>query len=147
MFKKQFKISKRETKKWEEICQFSVSIYVKHCFTASDSASAPQNDLTIVKELHNYKKINKGIANAAINKFKNHLWYLSEELVVLGFFDDNISIDAKEKMRTALKKSSEPEPPKKFPSMKKLAAIKTFGTLSLKTQLIFLKYLDGHLNF
>ena len=102
MFKKQFKISIRETKQLEEICQFSVSIYVKHWFTVSDSASAPQNDLTIVKELHNYKKINKGIANAAINKFKNHLWYLSEELVALEFFDDNIAIDAKEKMRTNL---------------------------------------------
>ena len=66
-------------------------IYIKHWFLASKTVSAPQNDLLLLKELYYYKEINEKITNAALNKFKNHLLYPSEELTSLAFFDEIIS--------------------------------------------------------
>ena len=44
---------------------------------------------------------------------KNHLWYLSEEVIALSFFDDQVNVETKKKMIEALDKTAEPEPPKK----------------------------------
>jgi hypothetical protein len=113
MFKKQFKLSKKEESNLRDICCFAVSIYIKHWFSATCAASAPRNDLNLLKSLQNYKNTNEKIANAALGKIKNHLWYLSEEMVALAFFDEGTSFDTKTKMQQALTKSSEAEPPKK----------------------------------
>ena len=100
-FQNQFKITQTESKNLEEVCKFIASIYVKHWFSASDAASAPRNDLHLLKSLQDYRNINEKIASAALNKIKNHLWYLSEQLIALSFFDDEISIDTKQKMKEA----------------------------------------------
>ena len=39
-----------------------------------------------------------------VSNFWGHLWYLSEELVALAFFDQTLSPNTKEKMVNALKK-------------------------------------------
>jgi hypothetical protein len=113
MFKKQFKLSKKEESSLRDICCFAVSIYIKHWFSAPYAASAPRNDLNLLKSLHNYKTTNENIANAALRKIKNHLWYLSEEMVALAFFDEGICSETKAKMQHALNKPSDSEPPKK----------------------------------
>jgi hypothetical protein len=113
MFKKQFKITAKEEKGLTEICWFSVSIYIKHWFSAPSAASAPRNDLCLLKNLNNYKTTNEQLANTVLQKFMNHLWYLSEELIALAFFDDEISHDTKQKMKEALTLPSDPDPPKK----------------------------------
>lgn len=38
------------------------------------------------------------ISSLALKKLQGHLWYLSEELVALAFFDDEVSVDTKRKM-------------------------------------------------
>ena len=71
-----------------------------------------------------------------MNKIKNHLWYLSEQLIALSFFDDEISIDTKQKMMEALEKSAEPEPPKKINvdiNAELNANIEDFVTIKTKT--------------
>src|SRR6218665_3054579 len=45
----------------------------------------------ICGELESYKKTNEAVANAAIKSFSGHLWYLSEILVGLAFFDPEVS--------------------------------------------------------
>lgn len=47
--------------------------------------------------------VNIAIAGAAIDKLKNHLWYLSKDLVSLGFLDV-VDANEKQKMVEALKK-------------------------------------------
>lgn len=39
----------------------------------------------------------------AKKKFSNYLWYLSEELIGLAFFDKNLLLEVKKKMTIALK--------------------------------------------
>lgn len=86
-----------------EICIFTVMIYIKYWFQASTSQSAPRNDLQLLKDLKAFESVNKNLATIALKKILNHLWYLSEELVSLAFFDDELSVQEKKKMVEALK--------------------------------------------
>ena len=113
MFKQQFKLTSKEEKSLEDICHFICFIYIKHWYTAPDAESAPRNDLALLKSLNSYQEQNKQIAISALNKLKNHLWYLSEEVIALSFFDDQVNVETKKKMIEALDKTAEPEPPKK----------------------------------
>jgi len=51
-----------------------------------------------LRKLVSYKDINPSIANVAIKKFCNHLWYLNEESVMFSIFDERISIEDKRKI-------------------------------------------------
>ena len=53
-------------------------------------SSAPNNDLNFLKLLVMYERENAALASVACKKLDGHLWYLSEELVGLAFFDDLI---------------------------------------------------------
>lgn len=105
LFKHQFKLTKKDEKAVREICIFTVVIYVKYWFQAPSGWSAPRNDLQLLKDLRNlaFEIFNKNIAAVALKKILNHLWYLSEELVSLAFFDDDLSVHQKKKMVEALR--------------------------------------------
>ena len=70
--------------------------------TAPRAAEAPQNDLLLIKSLIDYSSINKNISDATVNKMKSHLWYLSEDLVGLALFDNNVSNQAKDEIVAAI---------------------------------------------
>ena len=55
--------------------------------------------------------VSKPVAHAAMKTFMRHLWYLSETLIVVAFFDTEVSATQKTKMVTALSKSGEDSPP------------------------------------
>jgi hypothetical protein len=46
-----------------------------------------------------YKSFNEQIADAALEKFGRHLWYLSGELVGLSLFSDKNTVEEKRKCR------------------------------------------------
>lgn len=99
-----FKITKQEENGIRELLYFVIiGGYIQAWITAPFSANAPKNDLIFLLKLNKYKEINKIVADGAIKKFLGHLWYLSEDLVGLAFFDENISIIEKENMVLALK--------------------------------------------
>lgn len=70
--------------------------------------AAPSNDLSYIKGSIEYAKTDSAVSKAILNKKSNHLWYLSEELVALAFFDSNVSFEEKRKMVEQLK-SKEPK--------------------------------------
>jgi len=45
------------------------------------------NDLKLLQTLANYRKENAALSKVAANKLAHHLWYLSEKLVGLSFFN------------------------------------------------------------
>ena len=53
--------------------------------------------------ISNYIDIDKVIGISALKAFKNHLWYLVEELVPLLLFSNEVSIDDKVKIVKTLK--------------------------------------------
>lgn len=99
-------------------CQFIVFVYIRAWYTCPVSVSAPNNYLQLIKKLDSYKTIDENISKATMSKISNHLWYLSPEYSSLAFFDDNITLDTKRKMVTALKKkiNSCSEQIKKYPA-------------------------------
>lgn len=76
-------------------------IYAKYWYGAQSAPSAPGNDLQLLKDLKLYEETNPKVSKVAL-KIMSQLWYLSEELVGLAFFDNKISLDTKKNMVKAL---------------------------------------------
>ena len=110
MFKQQFKLTAREETSLREMSLFGCLLYTKAWTLCTRSAAAPANDLAFLKSILEYKTVNKKISDAAIKAFCRHLWYLSEELVALAFFDEAVDSNIKRKMVTALNKQCCAEP-------------------------------------
>ncbi|ESO04140.1 hypothetical protein HELRODRAFT_184710 [Helobdella robusta] len=77
---------------------FVLKVYIKSWFTSPCASSAPNNDLLLLRELENYKKTNKAVANAALKSYSGHLWYLNNVLIGLAFFDSEVSSATKSAM-------------------------------------------------
>lgn len=45
------------------------------------------NDLSMIEEVKKFRNVNSPIANAVLEKFRLHYWYLSDILLGLTFFD------------------------------------------------------------
>ena len=104
MFRGQFRLTKKEERGLLRMCIFFVRVYAKAWIEASFSAQAPRLDLELTKALGTYDKIDPEIGDVALSKLSSHLWYVSEELVVLAFFDSDVSCDTKNAMVTALRR-------------------------------------------
>lgn len=90
LFRQQFKITQREENALKRICCFIVKCYAKAWFSATNAIEAPLNDINFLKKLVAYKIDDKLVAEIAIKKFINHLWYLGEECAALSIFDERI---------------------------------------------------------
>ena len=75
----------------------SVAIYIKYWFLAPCTVSAPQNDLSLLKDLQSYKSTNEELENVALEKFKNYLWYISEKLIKVASLIIKSALTPKEK--------------------------------------------------
>lgn len=98
LFKKQFKLTSTEEMSLKKICCFIIKCYAEVWFTAPNAIKAPINDILFIKKLYNYKNDDKKIAETALKKFINHLWYLSDECVIFSIFDNRVTIEQKRKM-------------------------------------------------
>jgi len=109
LFQSQFHMTANEKVGIKRFAVFGVSLYVHSWFHAPHAAAAPANDLAWLKKMTLYD--DKDISNAAVKTFSRHLWYLSETLVPLSVFDENISVSIKRDMVKALnnKESQKPE--------------------------------------
>ena len=81
---------------------FASLVYTKFWISCPNPTLAPLNDLTFLKTILQHKAINNGISTAAVTAFLRQLWYLSEEMVALAFFDNETSNEKKAKMVLAL---------------------------------------------
>ena len=81
---------------------FVVFCYVPWWLTSPIPSSAPKNNLILIRSLSEYKSFDCTIATSALKAFKNHLWYLTEELVCLALFNSTVSSSVKAKMALKL---------------------------------------------
>src|SRR6218665_270955 len=100
LFCSQFVMKKRELANIKRYSVFAVSLYVRPWFVANVAVSAPANDLEFIKRLVTYE--DKSISNAASTAFSRHLWYLSEIMILLAFFDPDTCFSEKRDMVKAL---------------------------------------------
>jgi hypothetical protein len=96
LFKSQLKLTASESKNITDLALFVSLVYVKQWNEASLGIRAPLNDIEFLSSLKTYP--NKKLASKAHEAFSRHLWFLSEHLVGMAFFDDRVSASTKEKM-------------------------------------------------
>lgn len=103
LFRDEFNITAEEEVGFRDICVFLVTLYIKAWNQAPIAAKAPSQDLQFLKDLYEYRKIDKNISRVILHKFCNHLWYLVPETATLRFFDEHITIETKKRMVQSLK--------------------------------------------
>ncbi|CAL9702276.1 unnamed protein product [Knipowitschia caucasica] len=134
MFRDQFRLTIREEKGIRDICLFTVRLYITAWYRSPEATSAPRLDLQLLKDLDAYKTQHPEISKIAVKKLQGHLWYLSEELVALAFFDDEVRPETKVKMVQSLNNVSDQIPMKRATvdcsviQEKKLEDFVTFNT-------------------
>lgn len=103
LFINEFHLTKSEIDGLRELCLFIIIFYLKAWFTAPCAITAPNNDLTLIKELISYERFNNSLSQTCSQKLADHLWYLNNELSVLSLFDKNVSVGTKKRIVHALK--------------------------------------------
>lgn len=109
LFRQQFKLNAREEKAVQRICWFIIKCYTTAWFSDPNAIEAPLNDIHFLKTLVAYKTYDQAIAEKALAKFLNHLWYLSEECVVFSIFDERVSDDTRRKIAQKVLKQKMPQ--------------------------------------
>lgn len=94
MFQKQLNVgSKKDLLGLGDVCTFTSFIYVKARFEAPCPIEAPVTDFNFLKNLINYKNIDEKIFNSNVLTFLRELWYFTERLAAMSFFDSSISLE------------------------------------------------------
>lgn len=106
LLQSQFKISAKDKRALQDVCLFIAVIYVKPWLGCSLAVKAPNQDLCFLKRLKEYETVDKLISKAALSKFSQHLWYLSEEIAVLSLFDDEVNAQTKGNIVVNLQRES-----------------------------------------
>lgn len=110
MCRAQFWLTAAELRGLQQFNAFTVKCYLKAWYTCMSPTAAPRNDLQLLQDLFAYRAVNKEVACAATKSFMRHLWYLSETLVGLAFFDSGILASEKVLMVAALSKPGNDSP-------------------------------------
>src|SRR5688572_18699395 len=82
LFKTQFKLTARESKKITDLALFFSLVYVKQWNEAPRRIRAPLNGIKFLSVLKTYPK--QAVASKAHAIFSRHLWFLSEHLVAIA---------------------------------------------------------------
>ena len=99
--------STRQLQRLERFVNFVVFVYIPWWMTAPVPSHAPSNDLALLKALKRYEGVDKVCAEAALHAFSNHLWYLTEDLILLCLFCSTTSNTVKEAIRIRLLQSDD----------------------------------------
>ncbi|XP_044015282.1 uncharacterized protein LOC122857241 [Aphidius gifuensis] len=99
LFRERINLKTAEKQGLTAMCHFIVTVYVKSWFMASSAIHASNHDLQFLKVLFEYQSVDKKISDATLGKMLNHLWYLNPQLAATSFFDDQVSVEVKKKMR------------------------------------------------
>ena len=99
---------KGQLNKLEVFLKFVMYAYLPWWITATVPESAPCHDLNLINSILQFKEINQRAAKGALKGIGNHLWYLTEELLPLSLFSNNVLEDTKAKIAKTIL-SSGPE--------------------------------------
>ena len=94
---------------------FIAIFYTPYFLTARLPACAPREDLTLWRNMCQFRTHDRQIGDAVKTSIKRHQWYLSEQLVVFCLFDPDLSDNDKAAVGAALLACQQPNP---FPTGK-----------------------------
>ncbi|GBN25645.1 hypothetical protein AVEN_184859-1 [Araneus ventricosus] len=78
-----------------------------------------------LKSLKAYENVNESISKAALQKFSQNLWYLTDEIAVLALFDDDVDEETKLEKEANLHRENFSAHEKRYMSLKE----ELFGSL------------------
>lgn len=123
----QFRISNKDKAALLDVCLFIATSYVKPWLQCILAVKAPYQDLCFLKAMKAYETIDKSISKAALQKFCQHLWYLTDEVSILSLFDDDVGLDTKVKMIANLAKENPTAHNKRYMASKEELCGPLFG--------------------
>lgn len=91
-------LSREELDKITRFVKFGVLIYTKYWISAPLAAEAAINDLNLWIKLKKYNSVDREISKLTTQVLERHLWYVSDELVGLSIFSEQISLEEKSKI-------------------------------------------------
>lgn len=87
-----FNLSQDERRQVHAMAEYVTLFHSKAFLTSRIATTAPINDLKYLSAMYLYRQeVNEEPGQAAINSCQRHLWYLTQELVVLALFDEKHS--------------------------------------------------------
>ncbi|XP_055916769.1 uncharacterized protein LOC129949371 [Eupeodes corollae] len=118
----QLKITSKDKASLLDVCYFIVTCYVKPWLKCILPVKSPYQDLCFLKAMKDYEQVDQSISKAALKKFSQHLWYLTDEVVMLSLFDDEMVLETKTKMVANLTREQVSTHEKRYiPSKEELA--------------------------
>ena len=92
LFREQLGKSPAEKKKLESFEFFVCFVYIEHWVLCTRASDASIMDLRLFQHMVQLKAgTRKNLANAVINKFLHHTWWLNQEYIPFSLFSDLIS--------------------------------------------------------
>ena len=102
-----------QAEKVQRFVRFVVLCYASWWLTAPVPAEAPCNDLVLLKALYEYLEVDEACARAAFAALARHLWYLTEELVLLTLFSSTVPEETKDRMVKELQQTEPLDVPRR----------------------------------
>lgn len=127
LLQSQLKITARDKNALQDVCLFIVTLYTKPWLECTMAVKAPNQDLSFLKALKEYEKVDATISKASISKFIRHLWYLCEETVILSLFDEEVDTKTKTKMINNLNRDESSDSSKRYVRLKEEITQNLFG--------------------
>ncbi|KAG0714142.1 hypothetical protein GWK47_014691 [Chionoecetes opilio] len=108
LFADQLVLPARIQRGLRQVALYVCLLYIKHWHEALIPEYAPKNNLELLQALNEYP--DKEVCAEGTRALSRHLWYLSEDLIALAFFDDRVEdgekkADAENLVRPASKKA------------------------------------------
>ena len=96
--------------KMERFVTFVTFVYIPWWLTCPLAADAPTIDLLLLRRLHEFVEVDAVAPHAAIKAFNRHTWYLTEEVVPLCLFSEDVTDDVKAEIAGKLLKLPQSNP-------------------------------------
>ena len=90
--------SRGQLSKVERFLRFVMYVYLPWCLTAPVASGEPANDLELINELLTCREVDYAMAKKVMDKLKNQLWYLVEDMAPLSLFSPIVSEDMKDRI-------------------------------------------------
>lgn len=133
--------------KLRDVCISLVTMYAEAWFGCTNGVKAANQDLSFIQNAILYANVDETTSDGVLDKMSSHLWYLSEDLIAMSFFDPTVSDEVKRKMVHNLSYQA-PNPANRIRIESKAdVLLRTYSTKSLsdfvttQTQVFFRSFL------
>ncbi|EFX68051.1 hypothetical protein DAPPUDRAFT_114913 [Daphnia pulex] len=98
LMSERFEMTEEEIRNVHKMANFIALFHTRPFIQSRLASLAPAVDLRYLSQMIWFKKKYETVGNVAIKSICNHLWYLTEELVVFSFFDESLPNALRESM-------------------------------------------------